>query len=355
MKTAVKQPKVRLTRALMAVVFAFSTLVSSFAYTAGNANAVFDYLLVRFDNIEVSTATTGTVCARTATVATEAQVRVTFPAGYTLGAFGTFTVSTSNLAWPTVPSSATAWPGITAPSGAGDITGQTVTFGSGDLTINTLYCFNWTNSAAVQTQGSASSTNTGSVATYTSGPSLIESTSYTTQTVTDDDIVVTATVPQTFSFALSANTDALGTQSTGSVDESSTPRTVTINTNAQHGWMVWAREDSNAGLFSATANHSIDSTAGTGATLSAGTEGYTTGFSDSQGGGSGTITVTSAFDYDTGTDGAGLDNTLRTVAASNGTASNAVLTIYNRLAISALTPAATDYTDTITLTGAAYF
>ena len=42
-------------------------------------------------------------------------------------------------------------------------------------------------------------------------------------------------------------------------------------------------------------------------------------------------------------------------AASNGTAANAVLTIRNQAAIAAITPAATDYTDSITFVGAGLF
>ena len=344
-----KQNLIRPTRLMTAFAFTVGMVVSSFA-SVDNANAAaLEYIMVRFDSITVSSATTGTVCAQTPSSVTETEVRVTYPTGYALGAAGTFTVSTANLAWP---SGASAWPGIGT---ATNVSSQEVTFPSSTLSPATLYCFNWTNSAAVTTQASPSSSNTGIVATYTSGPSLKDSTAYVTQTVADGTIAVSATVPQAFSFALSANTDALGTLSTGSVTTSPTPRTVTINTNAQFGWMVWAREDATAGLGSATASYALDSPAGVGTTLSAGTEGYITGVSDSQASGTGTISVVSAFDYDTSTDGAGLDNTLRTIATSNGTAGNAVLTLRNQVAISGTTPAATNYTDTITLTGAGIF
>jgi hypothetical protein len=53
--------------------------------------------------------------------------------------------------------------------------------------------------------------------------------------------------------------------------------------------------------------------------------------------------------------GGGLDTTLRTIATSNGTAQNAVLTINNNVAISSLTSAAADYSDTITIVGAGLF
>src|SRR4051812_16020480 len=66
-------------------------------------------VVVRFDRMKTSQATTGTVCAKPATAATEDQVKVDFPTGYTLGAAATFTVNTTNTAWPI---GGTAWPSI---------------------------------------------------------------------------------------------------------------------------------------------------------------------------------------------------------------------------------------------------
>ena len=305
--------------------------------------------MVRFDRMQISTATTGTVCAQPASTATEADVQVTFPTGYTLGTAANFTVSTTNLAWPT---GGTAWLGINT---ATDVTGQVVTFPSSDLTAGTLYCFNWTNSAAVTVKSSATSSNTGSIATRTSGPATIDNSDYSTASLSGDQITVTATVPSTFSFALSGTTDALGTLSTSSVVSSPTPRTATINTNAKNGWQVWAK-DANTGLLSSSASSTIASTTpGTNSTLVAGTAGYNTGVTSSQVGGSGTITVATPF-VGTGTgQGGGLDTSLRSIATSNGTADTAILTLKNNVAIGATTPAANDYTDTITVVGAGLF
>lgn len=307
-------------------------------------------VLVRFDRMKISTATTGTVCATPATTATEADVQVVFPTGYTVSTTtSNWTVSTTNTAWPT---GGTAWPSIATATAA---SGQTVTFPSGDLTPGTLYCFNWTNTAALSIKSSATSSNTGTVTTRTSGPATIDSSSYSTASISDDQIVVTASVTPTFSFALSGNTDALGSLATGSVTSSPTPRTATVNTNALSGWYVWAK-DLNTGLASSSASHTIASTTpGTNSTLSAGTEGYNTGVTSSQTGGSGTITVATAFVGGLTGKGGGLDTSLRTLASSNGTADNAVLTLTNNAAISATTPPASDYTDTITVIGAGLF
>jgi len=305
---------------------------------------------VRFDRMKTSTATTGTVCVNPNTVATEADVQVTFPTGYTVSATtGNWTVSTANLAWPT---GGTAWPGIAT---ATTVSGQTVTFPSTDLTVGTLYCFNWTNSAAVSVKAAATASNGGTIVTRTSVPAVIDSLSYSTASIADDQIVVTATVAQSFSFTLSGNTDALGSLATGSVTSSPTPRTATVNTNAKNGWYVWAK-DSNTGLNSASGAYTIGSTTpGANSTLSAGTEGYNTGVTQSQTSGSGTITVAAPFVGGATGKGGGLDTTLRTIASSTGTANTAVLTLTNNAAISATTAAATDYTDTITVVGAGLF
>jgi hypothetical protein len=131
----------------LAVFLAVSSLTSLVFVQHAHA-ATLAQVMVRFDRMKQSTGTTGTVCAKPTTVAsTEAKVVVTFPTGFTLGAFGTFTVSTTNIGWPT---GGTAWPSITAPASGGDISGQSVTFGSGDLASgSTLYCFNWTSASAL--------------------------------------------------------------------------------------------------------------------------------------------------------------------------------------------------------------
>lgn len=332
----------------LSAVFALS--ISLLAFGAGTANAAqLSQSVVRFDRIKISEQTTGTVCAEPATANTEASVQVVFPTGYTLGVAGTFTVNTTNLAWPT---GGTAWPGIGT---ASNVASQTVTFPSNDLTVGTLYCFNWANSAAVQVKSSATSSNVGSITTRTSAPATIDTAEYSTVSISDDQISVSASVPQSFSFALSGNTDALGSLTTGAVTTSPTPRTVTINTNSANGWNVWAR-DANTGLTSVSASATIASTTpGTNSTLNGTAEGYNLGVTTTQGGGTGTITTTAPFVGTGAGQGGGLDTSLRTLTSSNGTAQNAVLTLKNNVSISSLTAAATDYTDTITVVGAGLF
>lgn len=343
---------VRVARLIPVGVLVFSLILpllsNNFASAADLGQAT-----VRFDRMQASTPTTGTVCAKpsaTMLASTEVDVQVVFPTGYTLGAAGTFTVNTTDLAWP---SGGTIWPGIGT---ASNVTGQTVTFPSGDLTSSTtLYCFNWINTAAVTVKAGASGSNTGSITTRASGPTNIDSSGYSTASVTSDQIVVSATVPSTFSFAINNNADALGVLSNASVTSSPTPRTATVSTNAKNGFALWAK-DLNTGLTSSTASKTIASTTpGTNSTLVAGTEGYNTGLTSTLGGGSGTITIAAPFVGGVAGKGGGLDTTLRTLATSNGTADNAVFTITNNVAINATTPGASDYTDTITVVGAGLF
>ena len=342
----------RITPVIIAVVLATSILLPVIISRMASAAAL-TQVMVRFDRMKTSTGTTGTVCAKPASTATEGKVVVTFPTNFVLGAYTTFTVNSTASNWP---SGAQSWVTIAAPTGAGDIVGQAVSFGSGDLVAGTLYCFNWTNTAAVTTPASTSTTATGAVATQTAASAAIDSATYTTNVISDDQIQVSATVPQSFVFTLSGNSDAFGNLAAGSVVSGATPRYVQIDSNVKNGWQVWAR-DTNTGLNSSSAAHTIPSrTPGTVSTLTSGTEGYNTGVVRTQGSGAGTVTVDAAFDAGvTPYKGGGLDVTLRTLGSSNGTAQGDRLTLTNNASISSLTPAAADYTDVITVVGAGLF
>lgn len=119
--------------------------------------------------------------------------------------------------------------------------------------------------------------------------------------------------------------------------------------------MVWAKSAS-AGLASASASATIASTTpGTNSTLTAGTEGYNTGLTSTQAGGTGTLSVATPFVGGSTGKGGGLDTSLRQLASSTGTANAAVLTLTNNVAIAGSTPAAADYTDTLTVVAAGLF
>ena len=342
-------------RIAVLVLFVIGIIMSPLV--AHNAFAAVGRALVRFDRMKTSTATTGMVCFTPATTSADVKTwTVTFPTGYTVSTtaanWQTANISTTNL-----PSGATAWPNAT--SATASVSGQTVTWtntAAQSMTLGTQYCYNWTSTAAITTASGANPNLSGSVVTKNSSSVEIDSSSYATATISNDQITVTATVPALFSFALSGNTDPLGTLSTSSVTTSATPITATVNTNAKNGWTVWAK-DANTGLTSTGASKTIASTTpGTNSTLVAGTEGYNMGVASAQAGGSGSITIQTPFVYSaTLGRGGGLNTTLAPIAISNGTADTAVLTLRNSVAINATTPSATDYTDTITVVGAGLF
>lgn len=254
----------------------------------------------------------------------------------------TQTVSSASCAADT---SATALPGSLTAAGAT----QTVTISSVTaLAATTLYCVDLTSASAV-TNATAGEYHP----TITVGS---DSTTVAVRTISNDQIVVSATVPPTFNLALSGNTDTFTANLSASTVAVTTGRTITVNTNAKNGWFAWAF-DSSTGLISAAASHTIASTTpGTTATLSAGTEGYVFGITSvTQGTGGGTTSAATAYSSNGTTTGSGLDTTIRQIASSTGTANGAVLTVKELAAITAVTQAGTDYTDTITILGAGYF
>lgn len=309
--------------------------------------------MVRLDRLSASTATGGTVCARPDSTATEASVRVTFPTGFTVNATASnWTVTTTNL-----PSGATAWPGIGT---ATTVSSLDVTFPSSDLTPSTLYCFNFA-AASTLTTGTAGNDKTGVITTQSSGPTTVDASGYAVSIVSNDQIVVSATVPATFSFALSGNTDTF-TANLSTTTASTTGRTVTIGTNAASGWIAWVRS-ANAALSSVSTGASI-ATAGTvdnSPTDVSGTTGYVLDVDITTDSGTGTGTVSQASNYGSEyagantTSGGTLSTTFQPIAASSGTTDGDVLTLTERARITAVQAAATDYTDTLTVVAAGRF
>jgi hypothetical protein len=348
----------------LALLLAVSGLSSAFFAQHAHAAAVMSQTFVRFDRMKTSTATTGTICVMPVTTSVDVKTwSVTFPTGYTVNAasnWQTTNISTANLSWPGSP---TAWPNATAATAA--VSAQTVTWtntSAQTMNAGTLYCYNWTNSAALTVTATPGSTLGGSISTINSSSTAIDTGSYSTAAISNDQIAVSAQVSTAFSFAINNNSDSLGSLSTASINSSPTPRTVTVNTNAKNGWQVWANSQW-AGLKSTNATYTIatncSASAGTNTTLvgDGAHEGYNTGVTKSQVGGSGTITLNTVFDNTTATSGkgGGLCTNYQSLAASTGSADTAVLTLTNNVVIKGSTPAAQDYADAITVVGAGLF
>jgi hypothetical protein len=251
-----------------------------------------------------------------------------------------------------------ALPGSLSASGSGStvtITGVTA------LSATTTYCVDLTSASAVTNAAAGEYHPTVTVGS--------DSTTVAVRTISNDQIVVSATVPATFSFVLSGNTDSFTSNLSTTGQVLTTGRTVTINTNAASGWIAWVKgTNASSGaatkgaLLSASAsNYTIPTTnanalGSASHTQSAGTEDYGLSVSVADGAGGGTATANAAYDSG-GTDKVGvLDPTnFRPIASSGGTATNDVITLKEGAVIVGSTPPGTDYTDTLTVIGAGNF
>jgi len=245
--------------------------------------------------------------------------------------------------------------GVTALPGTLNATGSGATIsltGASSLSASTSYCVAFSGASAVTNPSSAG------VYSYTVTDTQDTGTEYYSVLTagTNNTISVTATVPQSFTLSLSGNTDAIGTL-TASNPTTSTGITATVSTNATNGLGLWAY-DTNTGLHSANASHTLASTSpGSGSlqTLSNGAEGYVTNvayLSDSAGT---APTTTTPFTSGTAYTGDGLNTTPAEIASGTAPVSAAQLKIKESAEMSNITPEATDYSDSVTIVGAGSF
>lgn len=172
--------------------------------------------------------------------------------------------------------------------------------------------------------------------------------------VSNDQYTVSATVAPTFTLSLSGNSDAFSGNLSSTALTTTSGITATVNTNSIDGWLMWA-QDTNAGLRSASVAHTIPSvTAATNTTMNGatiGTEAYALGVSSVTSG-----NAASGYLDSGGISGGGLSSTAFNQIASNTIPSANDSVVIKELAdISATTPAASDYSDTITIVGAGSF
>jgi len=342
------------------LIVAVSVVTNVLIPSMANA-ATFSQTYVRFDRMKASTATTGLVCARPGTSSSDVKTwEVVFPTGFTVTDGGSgANWSSTNISTSNIPAGTSAWPNAT--SATASATGQTVTWTNGSpqtMSTGTTYCYRWTASSALTTS-SANPNLQGTVTTKNSSAVVIDSSTYATAVITDDEIDVTATVPATFSFSITSctsNQDALGNLSTSSATSSSSPCHVLIGTNATNGYYAWVK-DVNQGLTSTSASDTIN-TSGTvdgacSSAYSSGTEFYgldADETADPQTNG----TVDAEYNCSATTVGAYGAN-YATLATGTGPTSGYEMTLNNRAAASTTNKAATDYTDTVTVVGAGNF
>lgn len=318
-------------------------MLAVFVQPAYAANLTQAYL--RADRMKASTATNVLAVFTPVSTGTEAKVKITFAAGYTVGASPT--VNVTNL-----PSGVIALPGILVAAGVGQVV--TIT-GVTDLAAATSYGVNIATGITNTTAGEYENT----IATTTGADATIDTSNVAVRIISDDQIVLTATVPPTFSYTLSGNSDTFTTDLSSASVVSTTGKTVTIATNADKGWITWVKS-ANAALSSATTGETIGTTGTVNAapsTLSAGTNGYVldTNLTTDSGTGTGTVTIDAEYNGTDTSSGGTLSTSLQPIASANGTTDGDVLTLIARAAISAVKGAADDYTDTLTVVGAGNF
>ena len=336
----------------------------------------FTETFVRLDRHKALTQSGLMVCAKptaASTAGVEADVKLTLPTLF--GAGTDFVVNATPANWtvdvlnlPTEPGStgpsvpATAWPGIGT---ATNVSGHTVTFPSGDLTAGTLYCFHVTGTNTFTNSTAASGSQIIGATLYTedSGPVTINQTNWSTSVITDDQIVVSAIVPPSFSLTLDGNTDAFLLNLDPATIVSTGGRTVSVVTNAVGGWIAWVK-DTQQGLYSATANYTIPTKGTINATpeaLTAGTEGYGLVTSITTANVGGCTTVVDPEYNGSATNVGAFSANFQPIAACTrtgappGTSDGDVLSMVERATIRGGTPAGSDYSDILTIVGAGNF
>jgi len=351
-KLSTKKEKLSLALEIILLVFLLYPV-----FEPSKAGASVTESFVRFDRHSTGAAISGTACLKTSTSGTESAVNIVFPVTWTVSSTpGNWTVSTSNL--PVDPSdnvtTATAWPGINT---ATAVTATSVTFPSTDLSTGTLYCFNF--AGASSTIGGAGNDQTGMIQTQGGSP-FVDSVSWATSVVTSnaDQITVSASVSATMTFSLSGNSVSLGTLSSSSTTAGSAI-TEHVSTNARNGWVSWIKSgtdggSTNAALHSTLANANIVSPGtfdGTPETLSS-TGGYVLDVNT----GSGSPTVNAEYDGSGADDGGHLSyNLFRQTAYATAPANDNTVSLVVKARSAVTTPAAADYTDTLTVVAAGSF
>ncbi len=353
------------------------TIVIAQSQTANAAG--FDNAMMRHSRMIISHLATSTdsilVIVNPATTATEASLGISFAAGYTVnGTPANITVSTASLPATVMGLSITAAPGIGAAATASS--GQNVTFALTDLNIANTYGFyitgGITTPATTGQKINRVSTHTDGTPDFTSYTDAIDNTKVavyivdSAPTPDEDQIVVTARVSPTYTFALANNTITLDTalatiEYPGGANNGAVPgATVTINTNANNGHAIWLKSGTASGLTSATVGTSI-AFSGTAAdatptTLSAGTEGVVIDVDETTDT-PGTMTIAAEFLGASTSAGGTPSTSFQEIATASGpVASNGhVVTILPRVAIAATTQSADDYTQTFTVIGAGNF
>jgi hypothetical protein len=347
---------------------AIITLAGILIATFANANLAFAATMTHVSVLETNMQTSGgsaLIVAFTAGASDASGTVVIGMGSATSAVLAAPTVSTSynGISCTTITGASTGLPGGSLTSSGNTNPTITVT-GVSALTVSTSYCFVVGTFAAQTAVTNAASANSYAV-TLTDGTDVGTG---SVDVISSDQVSVAATVPASFTMAIQNTTDNFTANLSSGAVGSTSGDNITVNTNAARGWFVWG-SDSNIGLHSPSAGssgytiasgNSVGSVSpGTNTTLSTNHEGYVSALpaaNITQGSGSGgTTSAATAFSSSGTGNGAGLNTTPNMIASSTGTANAAIVKPLEYASISGVTPAGTDYADTITYIGAGSF
>jgi hypothetical protein len=299
------------------------------------------------------------VIIKPASTVDEDEIQITFDAAFTVDGTNTniTTLATTGVISTYQGESITTLPGLGAT--ASSVTGQVVEIASGNLTPGTLYGFFIT--AGIDNPGAAGTHET-TIATLASNV-VQDQAKVATRIIANDQVVFTATVPPTFSFALGANVTQIDNAPDDDLDVAeinfADGVTVSISTNADSGWIAWLKS-ANAGLDSLATGETIDTqdTVDDACTqLVAGADYYQldVNLTSDNGSGTGTVTIDDEYDCNDLDEGGTFSTTYEEIAISDGSTAGDVITLVAKVTYTAIKKAGTDYTDTWTVIGAANF
>ena len=357
---SLKDPKT-----LLSIVLNLSLLLLAFYpfFHPQKTNATLSTFYVRFDRQSATAALSGVVCMKsTQTNPGIAKVIIQFPSTFSIA--GADTTWTSDTTAANLPSGATAWP-VTGASLKVLTATYSALFLVGDLASSAnTYCFHFVGTSS--TVGTAGVDKTGQVVAYKSdaaGATIMESGAYATAITSgtgSDQISVTASVSASFSFALSGGATGqalpLGVLNSATTATSPYQVTATISTNAANGFISWVKGTQTGGrLYSTTATAYVTDTLSAYPTITdlASATGY--GIF----GVTGTNAPTIAAGYNTGPNGTSVgkinETTFNQLASKTGVQSGSTFNIGARAKPASTDPAATDYTDTLTVVASGSF
>ena len=195
------------------------------------------------------------------------------------------------------------------------------------------------------------------VSTLTSGDAVIDTTTVTSRVITNDQVVITANVPPTFTFVLSGNTDAFTTDLSGGAVSTTGGISVAVTTNAAKGWTGWIKS-LNASLSSVTTGESIGTSGtinGTAETCNVGTDCYMLDVGVTSGTGSGSLSADGEYGGNGTTTGGTFSSTYQPFATRTGKTNGDTVWLKAHATMVATKAAGADYTDTWTIVGAGNF